>query len=509
MTLLAAYIANLAGAAPVEGQKPTLASATGAGGLFAALMKTTGAVPVTDGETAPILTPFELPAAPASESAATQVSAESSVLREALTQGLEYPQGGAEIDAAILENPGTGNAAPANPIFPAAVPDTDVQSQPPENGQPLTPVLQPAPVEPRVPAPAALEANTLLQKLAITGAVPPVQPIVEVSDKLAETRPVTQQPGVPGQAPVKETQLPASLENAENKVSSTAQDSGLHVAFSHAAQASGQHGTQGELQSTRAIPATPVTPATPTTPAIPATPAAKHGDDTLHASRNLDQRPATDIPASDKQGDTRAQLAERGSQIIKAIVKPGSGQTLIRFQKFSSGDPAIATSPPTLTVNVQANAASPGLATANTPHVPVSALAVHIAAQASNGAKRFEIRLDPPELGRIDVRLNVSRDGQVMTHLVVERPETLELLQRDARQLERALQDAGLNTSKENMEFSLKDQGLAHGSKDQAEGDDDFASLTESGDKDAPDISEDPMPPPIRYMATTGLDIHI
>ena len=37
--------------------------------------------------------------------------------------------------------------------------------------------------------------------------------------------------------------------------------------------------------------------------------------------------------------------------------------------------------------------------------------------RADAGIKRFEIRLDPPELGRIDVRLDVDRDGKVTSHL--------------------------------------------------------------------------------------------
>jgi flagellar hook-length control protein FliK len=36
--------------------------------------------------------------------------------------------------------------------------------------------------------------------------------------------------------------------------------------------------------------------------------------------------------------------------------------------------------------------------------VPLAGLAVEIAARAQAGHNRFEIRLDPPELGRIDVR---------------------------------------------------------------------------------------------------------
>ena len=73
--------------------------------------------------------------------------------------------------------------------------------------------------------------------------------------------------------------------------------------------------------------------------------------------------------------------------------------------------------------------------------VPLEGLAVEIAARAQAGRNRFEIRLDPPELGRIDVRLDIDRSGQVTSRLVVERAETLDVLRRDAHQLERALQE--------------------------------------------------------------------
>jgi flagellar hook-length control protein FliK len=90
--------------------------------------------------------------------------------------------------------------------------------------------------------------------------------------------------------------------------------------------------------------------------------------------------------------------------------------------------------------------------------VPLSGLAVEIAARASEGKHRFEIRLDPPELGRIDVRLDFAKDGQVTSRLVVERADTLDLLRRDAPTLERALQSAGLRTDDSGLQFSLRDQ---------------------------------------------------
>jgi hypothetical protein len=110
------------------------------------------------------------------------------------------------------------------------------------------------------------------------------------------------------------------------------------------------------------------------------------------------------------------------------------------------------------------DAANPGApanaayASASAALVPVSGLAVEIVARAQEGKNRFEIRLDPPELGRIDVHLHVDRDGNVTSRLVVERSETLDLLRRDAPSLERALQDAGLKTGQQGLEFSLRDQ---------------------------------------------------
>jgi flagellar hook-length control protein FliK len=90
--------------------------------------------------------------------------------------------------------------------------------------------------------------------------------------------------------------------------------------------------------------------------------------------------------------------------------------------------------------------------------VPVSGLALEIAASARSGKTRFDVRLDPADLGRIDVRIDVDRNGQVTSHLTVEKPETLSMLQQDAPQLQRALDDAGLKTGSNGLQFSLRDQ---------------------------------------------------
>jgi len=90
------------------------------------------------------------------------------------------------------------------------------------------------------------------------------------------------------------------------------------------------------------------------------------------------------------------------------------------------------------------------------PNLP--ALAVEIAAKSQSGAKQFDIRLDPPELGRVEVRLSIDATGKASAHLSADQPQTLNLLQKDASVLTRALRDAGLDVSQNGLNFSLRQQ---------------------------------------------------
>ncbi len=121
--------------------------------------------------------------------------------------------------------------------------------------------------------------------------------------------------------------------------------------------------------------------------------------------------------------------------------------------------------------------------------------------------QQFEIRLNPPELGRVDVRLEFGKDGQVTTHLIVERPETLEMLNKDSRQLTRALEEAGLKLDNDGLSFSLQDQNNAENqfsneTNDKPQQNDEATSQTNG--EEAQNAS------PIRHILNpAGLDIHI
>ncbi|MCH7793817.1 MAG: flagellar hook-length control protein FliK [Proteobacteria bacterium] len=90
--------------------------------------------------------------------------------------------------------------------------------------------------------------------------------------------------------------------------------------------------------------------------------------------------------------------------------------------------------------------------------VPLDQVAVHIQRAAAAGQDRIRIRLHPAELGQIDVKLKFAGNGVVKAVVTVDRPETFELLQRDARGLEKALQDAGLKTDSGSLSFNLRGQ---------------------------------------------------
>jgi flagellar hook-length control protein FliK len=109
-------------------------------------------------------------------------------------------------------------------------------------------------------------------------------------------------------------------------------------------------------------------------------------------------------------------------------------------------------------ITAPATAAQLTVTAATNDAVPLSGVAMEIATSIQSGKSRFEIRLDPADLGRIDVRIDIDRNGQMTSHLTVEKPETLSMLRQDAPQLQRALDDAGFKTDSGGLQFSLRDQ---------------------------------------------------
>jgi flagellar hook-length control protein FliK len=88
---------------------------------------------------------------------------------------------------------------------------------------------------------------------------------------------------------------------------------------------------------------------------------------------------------------------------------------------------------------------------------PHEQIAVQIRDAMQNGNSRLTVALHPVELGRVEVKLDIDKDKNVTATIVVDRPGTLDLLRNDAKALERALQDAGLQTGNGSLSFNLRD----------------------------------------------------
>ncbi len=81
---------------------------------------------------------------------------------------------------------------------------------------------------------------------------------------------------------------------------------------------------------------------------------------------------------------------------------------------------------------------------------------------------KFEIRLDPPELGRVEIKLEMTRDHRVNAIVSADNPQALADLARSARDLTSALQSAGLELNENGLSFDLS-QKQSQNSDQQAE----------------------------------------
>ncbi len=119
--------------------------------------------------------------------------------------------------------------------------------------------------------------------------------------------------------------------------------------------------------------------------------------------------------------------------------------------------------------------------------------------------RSVEVRLDPPELGRIAISI-VASDGDVRAVIRVERPEALEALRAEFRHLERGLADlTGRAQGEASVQLSSDERGLRQGRGDGASRHD------HAGDQPADDAQDD-APSPMNRNPDAGdgpLDVRL
>jgi hypothetical protein len=86
-------------------------------------------------------------------------------------------------------------------------------------------------------------------------------------------------------------------------------------------------------------------------------------------------------------------------------------------------------------------------------------VSVQVSKAVSQGLDRIQIQLKPADLGRVDIQMEVTHDGRINAVVQADKPETLDMLRQDSRQLEQALKDAGLKADGGSLQFSLRGEG--------------------------------------------------
>ncbi|MBC8269707.1 MAG: flagellar hook-length control protein FliK [Rhodospirillaceae bacterium] len=208
-------------------------------------------------------------------------------------------------------------------------------------------------------------------------------------------------------------------------------------------------------------------------------------DNTPTSLRNQQGQGANNAGGQAQAQQVAGQAANAGAATQQAVQQAGSGQSQsantatidakgavqgtlhtggAQAALSGSGDTPVATAPGSTTATQQAQQnTSTQAANANRFTTANPALTDQVSVQISKainaGNDKISIQLKPAEMGRIDVQLEVGQDGRVIAVVTADNKSTLDLLQKDARELQQALQQAGLHADDDSLSFNLREKG--------------------------------------------------
>ncbi len=350
-------------------------------------------------------------AAPAAPRQATEAPEQTEVVKAvASPQTIEVPGAPTSVSVAAAPSPPPRDAQEAaeqsaalpavklTPWVPAALPDAAAQSTHAASpGPPVAPVL--------VQIGNASEAPIQESSAAESRKAP------------AETRPVrraTPTRAMSVSAPVDQQALSTDVQSLllATPPSDSKPDHVAPTALGQHAEAPEQKAVVKAASSPRTIEA----PGEPTSVSVDATPSP----------------PPQDVQAAATTQSTAHPVIELTPQVSAALPQTAAQSTPSSLSTAASASPSHAASP----------AAQLAPALAQMGHAP-------------DGAQRLTVRLDPPELGHVQVRIDRPPEAAARVEITVEKPETLTLLLRDQPQLQHALDLAGVPAEGRSVTFHI------------------------------------------------------
>jgi flagellar hook-length control protein FliK len=463
-----------------------------------------GDPPPMDGIASLPLTSFAAPPSPAAAAVPADVSFGALLTRAALAAAPEdgsangVPPPAATLPApAVLPPPAlaaapAGQAAPEAATAPAGPAPTAIAT-PPGATLPASPPAPAAPApapakaeapEPRIPAvPAATEAAppSAVRMPAPAGGEGPETGTAAAtarSQRPADAEEVATEIGAASPLPVPALPPPVAI---------------MVVPGGAAAPAAAPPQADTAVQPRPAGAAVPVAAATEApAAAVPTLPAPDHGaaappmpDASMHPPVMTTPADRAE-PALAADPPSRATAAPRAAPEAPTPVEPGTPNAAPAAAPAPTGSPAMpAPAPP--------------------PAAPARQIApVLVAVAIAGGTARLSITLEPAELGRVEI--SVERRGEATDiRVIAERPETLALIQRDQRELDRTLTQAGIGSEGRSLSFTLSDGGAGGFAQDRGGEAERMARAMRGTAAATP--AEAGAPPPRRLLSLLDLDV--
>ncbi|MBL8546397.1 MAG: flagellar hook-length control protein FliK [Hyphomonadaceae bacterium] len=174
-----------------------------------------------------------------------------------------------------------------------------------------------------------------------------------------------------------------------------------------------------------------------------------------------DGKTETPISHAKAQAANASRAADNGKVSIEAAPALPQPQGAAPDASQIAENAAISTTASQAGTHVQHASAETGAQRA----APAAQVGREIIRRFNGGTTNFELRLDPADLGRVEVRMEVTRDHRVTAVITADNPQALTELARGARELEQHLQSAGLQLSENGLSFDLR-QGAQGGESD-------------------------------------------
>lgn len=134
----------------------------------------------------------------------------------------------------------------------------------------------------------------------------------------------------------------------------------------------------------------------------------------------------------------------------------------------------------------------------------VEQIKINITKSAIKGVDTIDIQLKPEDLGKIQIKMHIAKDGKLQAEIISSRPETLEALQKDVSNLAKAFNDAGYEADSKSFNFSFQRENQAREQQKDASGLSQF--IGDTFEQEADEVAGNDN---LRYDPLLGLNIKV